>query len=483
MSRFWGSSRPGEIFRKAEGQGRPRNSRRRLTLERLEQRAVPSIVFGSYPSVTTSDGGGPVIDNVHVELIFWGSQWTATPRPTPSPTAVENAVDNILGSGYLSGLSQYRSSVGNGSRVGTVLVTDSSPPSQFTNANVNAMLQTKIYDGTLPAPGTDSQLLYMVIPQSGCSDPVEGLPAEHSFSSVGLDGKYRYGWTGNDGTLDTVTRFFSHELAEAVTDPEGTAIQISPPNTATWNEIGDGTAESYKYRLNNTLVQAYWSQQDQAYIVPTGPTTLPPTGLGTVARALTHSEEYYTNFVTSAYQKYLGRLPDPAGWNSWVMQMEQGLTDERLEAGFAASVEYIALHGGDTRAWLIGLYHDLLGRSPSDAEVSGWLGSIAKGATFRQVAYGFTASDEREGQRITAYYQSYLGRLPEPGAVAGWIQVLHNGVSNEDLIDGFVASAEYFKNQKQNNLVDWLFSAYQGALGRSPDAVGQAVFLNYLEIT
>jgi hypothetical protein len=61
-----------------------------------------------------------------------------------------------------------------------------------------------------------------------------------------------------------------------------------------------GVAKSYTYRLNNNLVQAYWSQQDQAYIVSTGSTTSLPAGLGAVVRVLTRSAEYYTNYVTNA---------------------------------------------------------------------------------------------------------------------------------------------------------------------------------------
>ena len=39
----------------------------------------------------------------------------------------------------------------------------------------------------------------------------------------------------------------------------------------------------------------------------------PPAKLPVVANAITHSAEQYTDFVTNAYQKYLGRNPDAAG--------------------------------------------------------------------------------------------------------------------------------------------------------------------------
>src|SRR5262249_2938536 len=91
----------------------------------------------------------------------------------------------------------------------------------------------------------------------------------------------------------------------------------------------------------------------------------PPANLPDVAQQITHLDENFRNFITSAYQKYLGRLPDQAGLDAWALAMEtQGLSYERLEAGFIGSDEYIALHGGKGAGWVQGMYHDLLGRAP-----------------------------------------------------------------------------------------------------------------------
>jgi hypothetical protein len=95
---------------------------------------------------------------------------------------------------------------------------------------------------------------------------------------------------------------------------------------------------------------------------------------------LSHSAEYYTNFITGAYQKYLGRQPEQAGLAFWRDLMQHhGLTDERLEAGFIGSQEYINNHGGTSRAWVLGMYQKLLGRTPAEAEVSYWLNQLAAG--------------------------------------------------------------------------------------------------------
>jgi hypothetical protein len=235
-----------------------------LFLDLLEDRTVPSILFSNSGSLTTSDAGGPVLTNVEVEVVFWGTGWSSHDALKSS---MSSAVDSILAGPYFSALSQYRSSIGNGIHLGNVTITSSDPPPVMSNSDVVAMLRTNINNDSLPSPNSNSQLLYMVIPQPGTRSG--NLSGEHSYD-YSTKGKFHYGWTIDDGNLDIVTPIFSHELVESVTDPEGNAIQENPRDSHNWNEIGDNEAENYSYRLNNVLVQSYFSQRDHAYIVPMG---------------------------------------------------------------------------------------------------------------------------------------------------------------------------------------------------------------------
>jgi hypothetical protein len=91
-------------------------------------------------------------------------------------------------------------------------------------------------------------------------------------------------WAGvsNDTKVwkDAFTLTLSHELAETISDPDSAGIRVNPPNGLPpslngGTQIGDNEPEPsggihYGYRLNGAWVQPYWSNQDQAFIVPDG---------------------------------------------------------------------------------------------------------------------------------------------------------------------------------------------------------------------
>jgi hypothetical protein len=200
--------------------------------------------------------------------------------------------------------------------------------------------------------------------------------------------------------------------------------------------------------------------------------TPPPANLGAVARALSHSDEYYAHFLTGAYRKYLGRSPDAPGLAAWVGAMKNGVSDEQAETSFIGSPEYIADHGGAGAGWVSGMYHDLLGRTAGSDEVPAWVRNLQNGMSPQQVAYFFAASAEREGQRVQADYQTYLGRQETADEVNLWVNAFEHGYSNEDVVAGFVGSAEYFDNgvKGAGDKAAWAKSAFVDELHRPATA-------------
>jgi hypothetical protein len=124
--------------------------------------------------------------------------------------------------------------------------------------------------------------------------------------------------------------------------------------------------------------------------------------------------------------------------------MQGGFTDEWLDAALVGSPEYAQNHGGLGAGWITGLYQDLLGRTPALAELNGWAQALARGMAAMQLAYGFAASPESEGQRVAADYQKFLGRTPCPAELAGWVNAFRLGLPNEAVIADLVGSGEYY---------------------------------------
>jgi Tol biopolymer transport system component len=212
----------------------------------------------------------------------------------------------------------------------------------------------------------------------------------------------------------------------------------------------------------------------------------PPAKLLDAANAFARSREHYTQFVTGEYRQFLKREPDPVGLQAWVDGMLAGLySDERVEASFLNSVEYVTAHNGIGRDWLLGMYHDLLGRTTvGDDEVNGWLGVLAGGTAATDVAYGFASSQERETERVLFNYKTYLGR-PNPGAdeVAGWVNAFLSGLTNESMVAGFVGSPEYWKNPQkgQSDAATWVGQAYRDVLFRSASPGEIDIWVQFLQ--
>jgi uncharacterized protein YkwD len=196
-----------------------------------------------------------------------------------------------------------------------------------------------------------------------------------------------------------------------------------------------------------------------------------PGNLLAVAGTVAKSPESYSHFINTAYQAYLGRGPDGAGLQYWLNRMQQGMTDEQVEASFIGSQEYIAHHGG-TSAWISGMYQDLLGRSAAQSEIDTWLNQMAHGESATQVALGFATSPEREGERVGNTYEVVLGRKAGASEISYWVNVFEHGGTTEDVAAGFLSSPEFYNNMGKANLVNWLQAVYQDALHR-PATTGE----------
>jgi hypothetical protein len=205
-----------------------------------------------------------------------------------------------------------------------------------------------------------------------------------------------------------------------------------------------------------------------------------PATLLDVATAITHSYEAQSNEVTAYYTNLLQRSPSSAEVLGWVQQLNQGVTYEVVQASFVSSPEFLGKHGGEGPAWVQSLYQDLLGRTPGQAELNNWTAQIAAGASPQAIASAFAGGVEHLSDRVIYDYQHFLGRTPGTAEVNGWVHNILAGTHDQDVEAGFVASSEFFDGISHSDQQQWIINAYQTVLGRTPGTSEVNAWLNAL---
>jgi hypothetical protein len=249
--------------------------------------------------------GGALLTHVRVSTLFWGRKWVNDPL---AGFFNQFFVDLFADGRYLANLSQYSEGgfpIGNGEFVATA--TDpQDPPAVVTDDQLQAEIRAQMRAGALPPP--DANTIYAVFTPdgvevrdgSGGSSRSDFL-AYHSYSYAGdtsfagavdsQEGNFAYmivPTEKDDRTAKVVSQYtphletvgISHELAEAVTDPE-TDLQLF--GQGGWydgvghnGEIGDYPVYLYDaHRIQaldlydvlevggrRYLVQKEWSNQD-----------------------------------------------------------------------------------------------------------------------------------------------------------------------------------------------------------------------------
>jgi hypothetical protein len=101
--------------------------------------------------------------------------------------------------------------------------------------------------------------------------------------------------------------------------------------------------------------------------------------------------------VESWYQLYLRRAADEAGMRDYLDRLRRGVGPIDVQAAMLGSDEYYQLHGNRPRAWVAGLYADVLARSPSVREIQDWIQTLGKNNGSReQTAADFLRAAQAE---------------------------------------------------------------------------------------
>ena len=174
---------------------------------------------------------GPLLANVEVFTVFWGSAWGQGDLADLA-TAINDFFQFIVTSPLIDQLAEYQVPafpIGEGSFTGSATLTDDDPPVQVSDQQIQDLLTQGTGDGQLPAP--DANSLYFVFTPPGVAVIMGGDQSCQVFCGYHdvAGGNVFYAvvpypdcpgcQVGSGVILDAVTTVASHELCEAITDP------------------------------------------------------------------------------------------------------------------------------------------------------------------------------------------------------------------------------------------------------------------------
>jgi hypothetical protein len=265
-----------KLFRhQSLAQSRRAALRVRPQLESLEERRVMTVTFH----------GGDVLPNVAVQGVYYGSDWGNNQTLFDQTGALEGYLGNIVNSPYMDMLNNAGYGVGRGHADPGVIVDANPDKTQWlTDTQIRNDLAGELNSPTSAFQPPDGNRLYVVYVEPGVAiqnDHYNNINSQVNFYGYhdsftanvgGTDQNIRYavvaypgGINGADSrlsTFDQLTAVTSHEIAEAVTDPDASS------NPAWYDdglnqEIGDVTANQDVY-VNGYAVQRIADQNDQA---------------------------------------------------------------------------------------------------------------------------------------------------------------------------------------------------------------------------
>jgi hypothetical protein len=234
-------------------------------------------------SINVTYHGGPLLQNVKVTTLFYGSDWSSSNLPD----YFNGFFKAVFADGrYMANLAQYSAggyTIGNG----TFATTDmdaATLPATVKDAQIQAEIRAQVAAGNLPAP--DDNTLYfvftaphIVVEDAYGNNSAQDFSGYHDYAP-GSDG-FSYAIIPYDNSLSDarkMTAYASHELAEAVTDPQPTDTGLGWYDNRN-GEIGDIPVSLYlagRISLSGLtelltasdgtayLVQKEWSNQDSA---------------------------------------------------------------------------------------------------------------------------------------------------------------------------------------------------------------------------
>ncbi len=268
------------------------NTQRQMNLESLESREMFAVTYH----------GGALLTSVETQSVYLGSDWNTSATLKTQEAALDAYLADIVQSPYMDMLTNAGYGVGRGSSTaGVVDDVAISKSINLSDTSIRNYLKSLISSGTV-APA-DANRLYVVYVEPGVVVSFGGSTSQNTFlgyhgafSANGKDVRYVVlpypgspnpspGSHGIANVLDELTMVTSHELAEAVTDPDVNYKALGWYDDQVDGEIGDLTSKTM--RLDGYLVQAVVNKSDQVIFPgasnPPAGTLVAPSNVGATA--------------------------------------------------------------------------------------------------------------------------------------------------------------------------------------------------------
>jgi type VI secretion system secreted protein VgrG len=230
---------------------------------------------------------------------------------------------------------------------------------------------------------------------------------------------------GSSATLGTTTSFEGNILAQMSITLNtrasiacGRALAIIGAVTMDTNFI-DPPALGPSQAFIRTLYAKQLGRDASVQEVEAWTGVLTTSGSTAVVQGIELSPEARRHLVDTWYQQYLGRSAQGGEEMGWVNLLVQGRSEADVLSGIFATGEFAQVSGASNEQFVRTLYTDLLKRTASDAEVQGWVQSVA-GAGRQAVAEGFLNSREFRADTVSAFYNELLGRPADQAGLDAW---------------------------------------------------------------
>jgi hypothetical protein len=225
----------------------------------------PAVRDAAAPAPHLTYRNGPLLANVEVFTLFWGTHWQDTANAHLSQQ-MNSFFDFVLTSPLIDQLAEYSvpgKNIGHGRRIGTKILTTPAPHKTVQDSAIQSLLKSELVSGTIPAANSNS-LYFVFLPpgttvKQGGSASCKVFCGYHDATPDGIFyAAMPYpgcsGCMGGLAVLPALTSISSHELCEAITDPIPGQGWYDDSN----GEIGDICAWKTK-QLGGYTVQLEWS--------------------------------------------------------------------------------------------------------------------------------------------------------------------------------------------------------------------------------